>query len=997
MAARGDGRSAVSGTVLHGRGRELDAIRTLIAAARAGSGGVLVVEGEPGAGKSALLAAATEFAPDFEVLRTRGIQSEAEFAFSGLAELLAPVSELMAGLVPEQQRALRSSLDAGGGGGASTGRLALATAVLALLTSAARRRPVLVVVDDAHWLDGSSLAVVGFVARRLAGTPIALLAARRGPEPQVGVDAVELRLQGLGAEAARGLLADLGVRARFGARIELDAEDERREPLAPSAREHPSPHLRLAPDEFDRLLAETRGNPLALIEMARLAASGALDLATLAGGREPLPSGVQLAGLYHDQVVTLPQRTRRALLIAAASFTGEAAPIEAALDAARLNLTDLAPAEQSGHVELTDGTVRFAHPLLRSAIYHGATDEAVRDAHHRLATSLAATTGPAAREQHAWHLSYATAGPDPTAATALADVAAAAARRGAPTAARQAYQRAAMIAPQPAAYLIEAAICARVEGDAAAALDLLDAAEEALQNSDIEDALHDRVRTERSRVDLSRTDPARLMTDLAEAAETASDPTHAADLTDAATAAAILGAHYREARTLAALALTRATPTTHAAAHAVAEHLALLLGESVLGTTEPTHSLAGSHAAAATEKSAPPLAESVTATDTVAEQSGHSFSESAPEDHAGAAATEQPAPPAGPTPAADAIAIAELRLGRTHSTAAPEKPALPRTEPDPTDLNTPLESLVFPAWTAALRETPHNLAPALKAAHDAGALSRLPPLLTMAAELALRAGHWDVARGRALAAADLGADLGQPLWPALALAVAARIAAYRSDRTDFDDLASRFAALPPIPADHPAALAFRHAEAVLALDEDRTAAIAELQAVADALHAHGIRHPAFVPVRADLDEALDRDPEKESPRDPFQAARRDLQAARRLRERRHHAEARALLEPARDTFRRLRARRWEALCEAELAALGPSRTTTEPQGLTPYETQVARHVGAGRTNNETAAALYISPKTVEYHLRNLYKKLGIRSRTELARIVATWDQDRGPT
>ncbi|NUP52924.1 MAG: hypothetical protein HOW97_37215, partial [Catenulispora sp.] len=313
-----------------------------------------------------------------------------------------------------------------------------------------------------------------------------------------------------------------------------------------------------------------------------------------------------------------------------------------------------------------------------------------------------------------------------------------------------------------------------------------------------------------------------------------------------------------------------------------------------------------------------------------------------------------------------------------------------------TDLDTPLEALVYPAWTAALQGTPHpSLAQALKAAHDAGARSRLPALLTMAAELDQRAGHWDVARGRALAAADIGADLGQPLWPALALGVAARIAAYRGDRADFADLESRLAALPSVPAGHPAELAFRHARAVLALDDDgagdREAALAELQAVQDALHAHGIRHPAFLPVRADLDELLDRDPEPgHRPADPFLSARHDLHAARRLRDRRHHAEARALLEPARDTFRRLRARRWEALCEEDLTHLVAAKSP-EPKGLTPYETQVARHVGAGRTNNETAAALFISPKTVEYHLRNLYKKLGIRSRTELARIVATWE------
>jgi DNA-binding CsgD family transcriptional regulator len=930
-------RPAASGTVLHGRGHELDTIRTLLATARAGTGGVLVVEGEPGAGKSALLEAAAAEAVGFQVLRTRGIQSEAELAFTGLTELLAPLTEVADSLPPEQHRVLRTALDARGTATAPIGQLPLATAVLALLTAAARRRPVLALVDDAHWLDGASLAAVGFVARRLASAPIALLLVRRGPEPKIGAaDAVEMRLRGLGAEAARGLLADLGVEARAGAGnlTDLSVEENRRDRLdeqhehrasasSASSGSSASPgssaaRLRLAADEFDRLLTETRGNPLALIEMARLAVSGVLDLATLAGGREPLPSAVQLAGLYHDQVTTLPERARRALLTAAASFTGEATPIQAALFAARLDLGDLAPAEQAGHVELTDGTVRFAHPLLRSAVYHGAADADVRDAHDRLADAFATEAGPAAREQRAWHRSYASDGPDAPAAAALAEVAAAAARRGAPAAARQAYQRAAVIAPDPTPYLIKAAVCARVEGDAEAALDLLDAAEAALENQTSyieEEVLRAGIRSERSRVDLSRADPARLMTELAAAAEIVPDPAHAADLTVAAAAAAVLGAHYGQAQSLAALAVERAvTPSACAAAHAVAEHLALLLGE----------------------------------------------------------------------PASDT----EHEL------------------PDPADLDTPLEAIVYPAWTAALRGLPHpRLGQALKAAHGAGARSRLPALLTMAAELDQRAGHWDVARGRALAAADIGADLGQPLWPALALGVAARIAAYRGDRADFADLENRLAALPPVPADHPAELAFRHAKAVLALDEDREAATTELQAIEGVLHTQGVSHPAFIPVRADLDELLNREPVGEQSdqgsselagttdlADPFRAARRDLQAARRLRDRRHHAEARALLEPARDTFRRLRARRWEALCDEELTHLVAAKSP-EPNGLTPYETQVARHVGAGRTNNETAAALYISPKTVEYHLRNLYKKLGIRSRTELARIVATWEGD----
>ncbi|NUR29407.1 MAG: ATP-binding protein, partial [Catenulispora sp.] len=281
MAARGDARPAASGAALHGRGHELETIRTLLAAAPAGSGGVLVVEGEPGAGKSTLLEAAAAAAAPFQVLRARGIQSEAELAFAGLTELLSPLMAqppLTESLPPEQLRTLRTALDARGT--APVGQLPLATAVLALLTTAARQRPVLALVDDAHWLDGSSLAAVGFVARRLATAPIALIVARRGPEPEIGAaNAVELRLRGLDPEAARRLLADLGVEARAGGNLtELNSESrdistEHRNAPSPEQRnaaaENPT-RIRLASDEFDRLLAETRGNPLALIEMARL-------------------------------------------------------------------------------------------------------------------------------------------------------------------------------------------------------------------------------------------------------------------------------------------------------------------------------------------------------------------------------------------------------------------------------------------------------------------------------------------------------------------------------------------------------------------------------------------------------------------------------------------------------------------------------------------------------------------------------------------------------
>jgi DNA-binding CsgD family transcriptional regulator/tetratricopeptide (TPR) repeat protein len=963
-----------AGTALHGRDREVARLRALIEAAREGSGGVLVLEGEPGSGKTALLdaTALTAEAGGVAVLRANGLDSGAELAFSGLTELLRPVAEFAKGLPDDQRRELSAALAPSsrspqGKSAASPGQLLLGTAALRLLGLAATDRPLLLVVDNLHWIDGSSLAVLGFIGRRISGTRIAMAVSRRTSDPAFGPPATPvMRLAGLDEAAARSLLRELGVDGERRLRLERRGA------------------LRLGADEFERLLAETRGNPLALREMVRLAATGALDLATLAGGREPLPAGVQVTGLYHDQVMALPEETRRALLVVAASFTGDAGPVNAALVADGLNASDLGPAEYQGLVELSGGLVQFHHALVRSAVYHGASDEAVRNAHRLLAEALAASEGgPSNREQHAWHRSYAVEGEDADAARELAGVARAAARRGALTAARQAYQRAAIIAPDPAHYLVEAAICARIEGDADEAVALLDEAEEVAAEGDgaVPDGatapIAARIQAERARVELSRAEPGHLMAELATAAAQATDERQAASLSIAAATAGTLGAHYREAREIAFLALRHVENTENV--------------ENVENTGHAEY-IDGSEGAESTDDGA---------------HAEHS----------------QPATRA----AASALAgHVSLLLGDPVTARELTDAAIALV--DPSDVSVPIEAIVFAAWTLTLlhdwsAQTQRVLETAIRVARDAGALSRVPPLLAVSAELNQRAGHWDVAYAHALECARLGTELGQVISPGLGMAVAARIAAYRgvapdpvsggsSDHaptgvSDGDSgsagggsgpgpVSGQAIELPALRDDHPVRLALRHAEAIALAETDPAEAQRILTEIAEALDRLGVVLEDFIPIRADLAE-LTRSEHKPSP-DPFDRARAALVEGVALRERRRHAEARAVLEPAREEFRRLGAQRWLKACQAELARTSGDATRVPPpetarSQLTQYETQVALRVGAGATNNETAAALFISPKTVEYHLRNLYRKLGIRSRTELARIVAGWDHE----
>src|SRR5262245_16133170 len=299
---------------LHGRTREQAALDGLLAGARAGEGGGLVVRGEPGVGKSALLAYAAERAAGLGVLRAVGAESETLLAYAGLQRLLSPVLDRADRLPPPQARALGVAL--GLEAGLAPDRFLIALAALTLLSEAAGERPLLCLVDDLQWLDAPSAAAVAFVARRLAAEPVGLLLALREGEGRAPdtADLPELRLAGLDPGAAAALLEE-----RWGAR------------LTPAVRR--------------RLAVATGGNPLALIELP-----GALT-GEQAAGLAPLPEPLPLAGAleraFLERIRRRDAREQGLLLLAAADSPARLATLRRAagalgLDAAALEAAPLA-------------------------------------------------------------------------------------------------------------------------------------------------------------------------------------------------------------------------------------------------------------------------------------------------------------------------------------------------------------------------------------------------------------------------------------------------------------------------------------------------------------------------------------------------------------------------------------------------------------------------------------------------------------------------------
>ncbi|SFJ45018.1 regulatory protein, luxR family [Amycolatopsis sacchari] len=414
--------------VLAGRDDEL---RRLTGAVRSAPGGerVLVVSGEPGSGKSALLEAAAVVAGELgqRVLQAAGSESEAGLAFAGLHQLLRPVLAAADALLPGQRAALLGAV----GLGTPPGRpdpWEVGLAVLTLLSDLGDQAPLCVVVDDAQWLDRASLDVLSFVARRLEGEPVTLLVAARDGEPLPGLDqfAPRIVLEPLDAGAATRVLAAQPVTLTAWAR--------------------------------QQVLDQAAGNPLALRELARAAAA---DPAVLDPAPGPFPVGDRLEGLFGAHLDALPEATRQALLLLAAADAADPARYVSAV----LPATDEVwlPARRAALVRPAGDRLVFRHPLIRSAVYHRASFADRRAAHLRLAAAL--TDEP---DRRAWHLAAVAVPPDPAAAAELERTADRARRRGGHAAAAAALERAASLAASradAARLLLAAAGAAAFTGD----------------------------------------------------------------------------------------------------------------------------------------------------------------------------------------------------------------------------------------------------------------------------------------------------------------------------------------------------------------------------------------------------------------------------------------------------------------------------------------------------------------------------------------------------
>ncbi len=394
---------------LRGRRRECEVLDDLLASVRTGESRVLVLRGEAGIGKTALLDHLAGGASDFRVARAAGVESEMELALAGLHQLCAPFADRIDILPGPQRDALSTAF--GRRGGDAPNRFLVGLAVLGLLSDVAEEKPLLWIVDDAQWLDEASSQTLAFVARRLGAESVAMVVAMRDPARKDDFAQLdELVVRGLGERDACALL-----------------ETVLAGPLDDRVR--------------DRLVAETAGNPLALLELPR-----GLTPAEMAGGFG-LPYASSLASRIEEsfrrRLAPLPPSTRTLLLVASAEPAGDPVPVWRAAGALGVEL-----GARDAAVELVEfgGQVRFRHPLVRSAVYRAASPEERERAHRALADATDPQVDP---DRRAWHRAHATLEADEDVAAELERSAGRAQGRGGLAAAAAFLERAAELTPEP--------------------------------------------------------------------------------------------------------------------------------------------------------------------------------------------------------------------------------------------------------------------------------------------------------------------------------------------------------------------------------------------------------------------------------------------------------------------------------------------------------------------------------------------------------------------
>ena len=901
------------------RQAERGVLEGLLEAIRAGESRALVVSGEAGVGKTALLEYLSQQASGCRLARAAGVQSEMELPFAGLHQLCAPMLDNLPHLPRPQREALRTAF--GISAGSAPDRFLVGLAVLSLLSDAAEQQPLVCVVDDEQWLDRASAHVLGFVARRLVAESVGLIFAARVPSSEL-MGLPELAVEGLSESDARALLD------------------------AALAGPVDSPVL-------DRIVAETRGNPLALLELSR-----AVSPRQVAGGFW-LPGAVRLSGgieeHFRQRIEALPTTTRRLLLIAAAEPVGDPALLWRAAAQMEIDAAAAVPAVEANLVEV-GSRVRFRHPLVRSVVYGSALPQERREVHAALGD---ATDLQRDADRRAWHRANAAPGPDEEVAEELERSAGRARARGGLAAAAAFLERATVLSvgsPRRTERALAAASAKIKAGEFAAARDLLSVAESGSPD-DFQQARIDLMeaelalltnrgsdapslllkaarRLESIDADLSRATylqalssgyfAGRLATgggavEVARAAATTPPPTHAPRASDFLLDGLV--AHYNSGYD-AGLPILRKGLQAFSAGMPDDEELRWHWVAGIVARhvwdDERWHSLSERHVQLA--RSVGALSELPVALNSRA------FMLLFAGDLTGAAALIQELQPAIEATGTRLAPYAALGLAVLSGRSGEANALIENITRDVTPRGEGIGLTVVDWAHAVLNNALGNYQEALRsAARSTGYLREMTaPTWAMAEliEAATRSGQDDVA-------ADALAGL--------------------ADTTSVSD------------TDWGRGI------------EARSRALLSEGDTAEHLYREAIDHLSRCRVRADL-------------------ARAHLLYGEWLRRQRRRVDARTELGIALEMLESMGMEAFAERARRELQATGEKARkraiSTSNEGLTPQEWQVARLARDGLSNPEIGARLFISARTVQYHLRKVFAKLGINSRSQLDQALA---------
>lgn len=910
-----DGRSK-----LRGRRAECAVLSRLLARAREGESGALVIRGDPGIGKTALLRHAIESASDLKLLRAAGIESEIELAFAGLHQLCVPLLDRLDRLPAPQAQALEVAF--GLSDGAAPDRFIVGLAALSLLSDAADEQPLLCAVDDAHWLDEESALALAFVARRLLAESVAIVFVTREPSAVFG-GIPELVVEGLDPEDARELLAS-GI---------LGLVDEQ---------------------VRDRFIAETRGNPLALFELPR-----GVSAPELAGGFG-VPGDVPLTEWIEESFLrrlgSLPPQTRQLVLAAAAEPVGDPALLRRAAETLGLEAEAAEPAQTAGLIEL-GGRVRFRHPLVRSAIYRAAPIPERREAHRALAE---ATDPEADPDRRAWHRAQAAPGPDEEVAAELQQSAARAQARGGVAAAAAFLERATELTPDAGRRGGRALAAAQAKFESAAREDALDllAVAERCPLDDLQLARLARLRAEIEYARMRGSTAPPLLLDAAKRLAPL-DPAMARETyLEALGAAMFAGRHYSDSGVRDAAEAARGAPPAPEPPRSID---LLLDGMAVRFTEGPAAGIPPLRRALDAFGSEQPDGESqlmqwlllcpVVLETAVHELWDEAWIELGP--RAVRLAREAGALTALPV-VLPYMAGAQLHAGEFASASA-----LIREVYDVTAAtgNAPLRyaELVLCAWRGAESEALEIVGAGLEdaAARGEGRVHALAGFATGVLNNGL--GQYE----KAIEGARSGSENDDQGFVGLSLIELVEAAA-RCGRTE-------------------------EADRALARLEERTRAAGTdwalgVLAGAQALTGEG----DFADAR--YREAIER-LERTGMR--VYLARAHLVYGEWLRREGRRTDAREQLRTAHDMCTRMGSEAFGERARRELQATGETarkRTVETRDDLTAQEAQIAQLARDGLSNPEIGARLFISPRTVQYHLHKVFAKLGITSRHQLGEV-----------